>query len=143
MSNLSVAEKTQGSFKQLTLYTFVGIVNNLAGYLVYLFVTYFGAMPKIIITLLYGVDATIVYFGNRNFTLSHKGSLLGSSVSYFIAHFFGYFINFVTLIIFVNYFMYPHQWVQAVAIFVVACFLFIAFKFFVFTNLNVLNADRL
>ena len=143
MSNLPVAEKSKGSFKQLTRYAFVGIVSNLAGYLVYLLVTYLGATPKITMTLLYGVGATIGYIGNRNFTFSHKGSLLGSSVRHFIAHFFGYFINLVILIIFVDHFMYPHQWVQAVAIFVVAGFLFIAFKFFVFTNLNVLNVDRL
>jgi putative flippase GtrA len=143
MSNFPVAEKSKGSFKQLTRYAFVGIVSNLAGYLVYLLVTYLGATPKITMTLLYGVGATIGYIGNRNFTFSHKGSLLGSSVRYFIAHFFGYFINLVILIFFVDHFMYPHQWVQAVAIFVVAGFLFIAFKFFVFTNLNVLNVDRL
>lgn len=143
MSNLPVAEKSKGSFKQLTRYALVGIVSNLAGYLVYLLITYLGATPKITMTLLYGVGATIGYIGNRNFTFTHKGSLLGSSVRYFSAHFFGYFINLVILIIFIDHFMYPHQWVQAVAIFVVSGFLFIAFKFFVFTNLNVFNVDRL
>jgi putative flippase GtrA len=132
MTNLSVADKTRGSFKRLALYTFVGIVSNLAGYLVYFLVTYLGATPKINMTLLYGVGATIGYIGNRNFTFLHNGSLLGSGVRYFIANFFGYFINLVILIIFVDHFMYPHQWVQVIAVFVVAGFLFIAFKFFVF-----------
>ena len=143
MTNLPVAEKSKGSFKQLTRYAFVGIVSNLVGYLVYFLVTYLGATPKITMTLLYGVGAAIGYFGNRNFTFSHTGSLFGSSVRYFIAHFFGYVINLAILIIFVDHFIYPHQWVQAVAIFVVAVFLFIAFKFFVFKNLNALNVDRL
>lgn len=109
MSNLPVAEKYKGSFKKLTRYAFVDIVSNLAGYLVYFLVTYLGATPKITMTLLYGVGATIGYIGNRNFTFSHKGSLLGSGVRYLIAHFFGYFINLVILIIFVDHFMYPHQ----------------------------------
>lgn len=143
VSNLPVAEKTQGSFKQLTRYAFVGIVSNLAGYLVYFLITYLGATPKITMTLLYGVGAAIGYVGNRNFTFAHKGNFLGTGVRYFIAHFFGYFINLIILIIFVDQFGYAHQWVQAVAIFVVAGFLFIAFKFFVFTNLNALNVDRL
>lgn len=143
MSNLPVAERTSGSFGQLTRYAFVGIVSNLAGYLVYLLVTYLGATPKITITLLYGVGAAIGYIGNRNFTFAHKGSFLGAGVRYFIAHFFGYFINLIILIIFVDHVGYAHQWVQAVAIFVVAGFLFIAFKFFVFTNLNALNVGRL
>ena len=143
MSNVTVAEKTQGSFIQLARYAFVGIVSNLAGYLVYFLVTYLGATPKITMTILYAVGAVIGYIGNRNFTFAHQGSLLGSGVRYFIAHFFGYFINLVILIIFVDQLGYAHQWVQAVAIFVVAAFLFIAFKFFVFTKLNVLNMDRL
>ena len=74
MSNLPVAEKYKGSFKKLTRYAFVDIVSNLAGYLVYFLVTYLGATPKITMTLLYGVGATI---GDRNFTFPHKGSLLG------------------------------------------------------------------
>lgn len=143
MSNLPVADKIRGSFKQLTRYAFVGIVSNLAGYLVYFMATYLGSTPKITMTILYGVGAAIGYFGNRDFTFAHKGSFLGSSVRYLIAHFFGYFINLIILLIFVDHIGYAHQWVQAVAIFVVAGFLFIAFKLFVFTNLNALNVDRL
>lgn len=136
MSNLSRAQKTQGSYKQLARYALVGIVSNSAGYLVYLLITYLGATPKITMTILYGVGATIGYIGNRNFTFTHKGSLLGSSVRYVIAHFCGYFINLVILIIFVDRFMYPHQWIQAIAIFIVAAFLFLAFKVFVFPVTN-------
>lgn len=143
MSDLPVAEKSKGSFKQLTRYAFVGIVSNLAGYLVYFLATNLGATPKITMTLLYGVGAAIGYIGNRNFAFSHKGSLLGSGIRYFFAHFFGYFINLAILIVFVDHLGYPHQWVQGAAIFLVAGFLFIAFKFFVFTNLNVANMETL
>lgn len=143
MSNLPLSEKTRGSFAQLTRYAFVGIVSNSAGYLVYLLITYLGVTPKITMTFLYGVGAAVGYIGNRNFTFAHNGSLLGSGVRYFIAHFFGYFINLALLIIFVDHFGYAHQWVQAVAIFVVAGFLFLAFKYFVFTDLNASNVDKL
>ena len=100
--------------KQLFRCALAGIVSNSAGYLVYLLVTHVGATPKIAMTFLYGMSATI-----------------------------GYFINIVFLVVFVDHFMYPHQWVQAVVIFVVAGFLFIAFKFFVFTSLNLLKVDKL
>lgn len=136
MSNLPVTERTRGSIAQLIRYTFVGIVSNLVGYLIYLLITYLGGAPKITMTLLYGVGAAIGYIGNRNFTFAHKGSLLGPGIRYFIAHFLGYFINLAILIIFVDQFGYAHQWVQAVAIFVVASFLFIAFKFFVFRDMR-------
>lgn len=142
MSNLPVAEKKKGSFKQLARFAFVGIVSNFTGYLVYLLVTYLGATPKTTMTLLYAVGATIGFMGNRNFTFAHKGNLLGTSTRYFIAHLFGYFINLAILIIFVDRLGYGHQLVQAVAIFVVAGILFITFKFFVFTNMNASNLDR-
>lgn len=134
MNNLLTVVKTRGSFEQLIRFAFVGIVSNLAGYLLYLLLTYFGATPKLTMTLLYVVGATIGYIGNRNLTFAHKGSLFGSGVRYLLAHCVGYGINLVILIIFVDKLGYPHQWVQAVAIFVVAGCLFIAFKFFVFTH---------
>ncbi len=143
MSNFPEIEKSKGSFKQLTRYAFIGIVSNVAGYLVYFLFTYLGATPKITMTLLYTIGATIGYVGNRNFTFSHNGNLLGSGFRYFTVHIFGYFLNLGILIIFVDLFMFPHAWVQAVAIFVVAGFLFIAFKFFVFPSLNELNVNRL
>lgn len=142
MSNLPVAEKPKGSFKQLIRFALVGIMSNLTGYLIYFLVTYLGATPKITMTLLYGVGATIGFMGNRNFTFAHKGNFLGTSIRYFIAHIFGYIINLAILIIFVDQLGYGHQWVQAVAIFAVAGILFILFKFFVFANMNVSDVDR-
>ncbi|OUS10665.1 hypothetical protein A9Q89_10655 [Gammaproteobacteria bacterium 53_120_T64] len=143
MNDLPVLEKTQSAFVQLTRYAFFGVVSNSLGYLAYFLLTYLGATPKITMTVLYGVGAAIGYIGNRNVTFAHKGSLLGSGVRYFITHFIGYFINLVILIIFIDRLGYAHQWVQAIAVFVVAGFLFIAFKFFVFTNLDELKGNRL
>lgn len=119
---------------QLFKYAVVGVASNLAGYLFYLLVTYLGAPPKLTMTLLYGVGATIGFFGNRKLTFAHEGSLLGAGVRYIIAHCFGYLINLTLLLVLVDKLGYPHQWVQAMAIFVVAPFLFLAFKFFVFRD---------
>lgn len=135
--------KLEKKLNQLLRYAIVGFLSNLVSYLFYLFITYIGTSPKITMSVLYGIGATISFFGNRTFTFSHNGSLFGLSVRYIIVYFFGYLINLITLIIFVDKFMYPHQYVQAVAIFVVAGFLFISLKLFVFTNLNMLKDDRL
>jgi putative flippase GtrA len=143
MSNLTPSGKVKDSFKQLACYAFIGIVSNVVGYLIYFLATYLGATPKLTMTLLYAVGAAIGYIGNRNFTFTHNQSKLGSGVRYFIVHLLGYIINLVILITFVDLFGYPHEWVQAVSIFIVAGFLFLTFKFFVFTNPNVLNMDRL
>jgi len=82
-------------------------------------------------TLLYGAGAAIGYTVNRNFTFAHNGNVFGSGIRYLITHFLGYLIN---LFCFVDRLGFPHQSVQAVAIFVVAGFIFIASKFFVFRN---------
>ncbi|HWW04942.1 GtrA family protein [Collimonas sp.] len=120
------------SAKQLLRYGLVGIVSNLAGYLLFLLITYWGVEPKIAMTLLYVVGATIGFFGNRQWAFAYKGTLLGAGARYFIAHIFGYLINFLILLTFVDRLGYSHRWVQAGAIIVVAGFLFVAFKYFVF-----------
>jgi putative flippase GtrA len=122
------------SFIQLFRYGLVGLASNLAGYLVYLLLTYFGATPKITMSILYIVGATIGFWGNRKLTFAHKGALMGAGVRYVIAHCFGYLINLSILLLMVDKLGYSHQLVQAAAVFIVAGFLFFAFKFFVFTE---------
>ena len=127
---------------QLLRYGVLGIVNNSAGYLIYLLLTYLGAAPKLTMTLLYAVGAVLGYAGNRRFTFAHRGNQMASGPRYVVAHFFGYLLNLAILIVFVDHLGYAHQWVQAAAIFIVAGFLFMVFKFFVFTGSNLINADK-
>jgi len=121
---------------QLYRYGLIGIVINLVGYIVYLLATYLGGSPKMTMSVLYGVGAVVGFLANRKLTFAHKGNLFGAGVRYCIAHFLGYFINLIILIVMVDKLGYPHQWVQAIAIIVVAGFLFIAFKFFVFMDVD-------
>lgn len=136
-------KKIQRSSKQLFNYSIVGLVNNSVGYAVYLLMTYLGATPKLTMTLLYCVGATIGYTGNRNLTFAYEGNVFGSSVRYFIAYYLGYCINLAILVVFVDKLDYAHQWIQAIAIFVVAGFLFIALKFFVFMDSNKTKMGKL
>jgi putative flippase GtrA len=139
MNNLASRLKNHRSVIQLFRYGLVGLASNLIGYLVYLCLTHFGTTPKITMSILYVVGATIGFLGNRKLTFAHKGNLLGAGVRYVIAHCFGYLINLTILVLMVDRLGYPHQWVQAAAIFVVAGFLFLVFKFFVFAEVD--NAD--
>lgn len=92
-------------------------------------------------TLLYVVGASIGFIGNRQWAFAHSGTLLGTGSRYFIAHMFGYLINFLILLVFIDWLGYPHQWVQAGAIFVVAGFLFVALKYFVFQKTVIYIGD--
>ena len=141
MPDLPLAVKGKSSVKQIYHYALVGIASNFAGYMVYLLGTYLGGTPKITMTVLYGVGTAIGFFGNRRLTFAHKGSLLGSGFRYLIAYLLGYLMNLAILIVFVDKLGYAHQWVQAMAVFVVAAFLFLALKFFVFTDLNASGAE--
>lgn len=141
MSDRFRTVETQSSAGQLVRYGLVGVASNLSGYLVYLLITYWGVEPKKTMTLLYIVGAAIGFIGNRKWAFTHKGSMLKSGIRYFVAHFFGYLINLLILLTFVDRLGYPHQCVQAVAIIIVAGFLFLVFKHFVFSNVACLNRD--
>ena len=125
-------QAVDSSVQQLLRYGLVGVAVNLTGYLVYLLITYLGLTPKITMTFLYFVGATAGFWGNRKLAFKHQGSLFGSGMRYIVAHGLGYLINLALLMMFVDRLGYAHQWVQAFAIFVVAAYLFVAFKFFVF-----------
>lgn len=132
MTKSSVDAQNRKPVRQLIRYGLVGIVSNAALYSVYLLITYFGVEPKQVMTGLYIAGAFLGFIGHRKWTFMHKGALFGSGTRYFIAHLFGYLINFLILLTFVDKLGYPHQWVQAAAIIVVAGFLFVTFKYFVF-----------
>ena len=127
---------------QLFRYGVVGVATNLALYLFYLLITYLGIEPKMAMTIAYAVGALIGFVGHRQWTFSHKGTLLRSGARYCIAHVFGYLINFLFLLTFVDILGYSHQLVQAAAIFVVAGFLFITFRYFVFPKTGHSSGDN-
>lgn len=120
--------------RQLFRYGLVGVVSNAIAFAAYLVMTSLGVEPEAAMTIVYVIAATVGFLGNRTLTFSHQGSVMGAGIRYVIAHSFGYALNLSILIVVVDRLGYPHQLAQAFAILVVAAFLFLAFKFFVFTN---------
>jgi putative flippase GtrA len=132
VNNLLASIRSKKSATQLLSYGLIGIFSNLTAYLVYLLVTYSGGTPKLTMSVLYVATALVSYIANRKLTFAHKGSVITSGTRFFIAHCFGYLINLALLFFMVDRLGYPHQLVQIFAVFVVAAFLFVTFKFFVF-----------
>ncbi len=128
--------------RSLFRYGLVGILSNAGGYLVYLLITWAGMPPKTAMTILYITGATIGFFGNKSWTFSYKGGLSASALRYVVAHACGFVINYLMLSYFVGRLGYPHQAVQAIAIFVVAAFLFVTFKLFVFPTRALADETR-
>ena len=120
------------SFRQLLRYGVVGVSSNAAMYGVYWLLTYFGIEPKTAMSMVYLLGATLGFCGNKQWTFDHHGNATQAMLRYVVAHSAGYAVNFLILYTFVDRLGYPHQWVQAAAIGVVAVFLFVIFKYFVF-----------
>ena len=124
----------QNFLNQLSKFGLVGVISNILGYLIYLLITFLGLKPELAITFLYPIGAVIGYYGNKNYTFTYKGDLRKSKQRYIISHIAGYFINILMIYIFVNQFNYPHQLIQAIAILIIAIYLFLMMKFFIFKN---------
>ncbi|MCX5882069.1 MAG: GtrA family protein [Deltaproteobacteria bacterium] len=118
--------------RQLLRYGLVGVISNAVIYFVYILITYLGVEPKKAMTLVYIIGASIGFIGNRKWTFAHRGDFSSAALRYMLAHLSGYLLNFLILFTFVDCLGYAHQWVQAVAIMIVAGFLFVVFKYFVF-----------
>jgi len=119
-------------FAQIIRYGAVGSLNNLLGYLIYLAVTWLGIDPKLAVTILYPVGVLTAYFGHARYSFSFKGSRAYGLLRYLIAQLVGYGANILMLYTFSDRLGFPHQAVQAVAIFVVGGILFLLLKYFVF-----------
>ena len=120
--------------RQLIRYGVIGVASNIATYLAYLLITFLGMEAKVAMTIVYLSGASIGFFGNRKWTFDHQGVASHAALRYMLAHAFGYLINLLLLYGFVDRMGYAHQWVQAAAIFIVAGFLFLIFKYWVFNE---------
>ncbi len=121
------------STQQLLRYGLVGGAVNLLLYLGYLLINNLGLDPKKSMSLIYLIGVGIGFFGHRQWTFAHRGDARLTVVRYMLAHLMGYLINLFLLFCLVDYFGYPHELVQGVSIFFVAAFLFMIFKYWVFS----------
>lgn len=118
--------------RQFIKFAAVGLVSNLIGYGLFLLITKVGVEPKLGMSGLYAVAVAIGYIGNRQWTFQHRGNWMHSAGPYFLVHLSGYSINLAILIVFVDHYGFPHEIVQGIAVFVVASYLFLVFKYIVF-----------
>ena len=117
---------------QLCRFAIIGVITNILGYLLYLLLTSSGASPKITMTILYSVATLIAFFTNKKITFSENYGWVRSSLPYLITNIFGWLLNLIILFVFVDQLGYSHEIVQGIAIIVVAGFLFVCYKLFVF-----------
>ena len=122
---------------QVIRYGIVGLASNGVLYAGYLLLTAVGVGSKTAMTILYAVGVMQTFLFNRRWTFGYGGGVSGSFVRYVVTYGLGYLLNLAALALLVDGFAYPHQLVQGVMIFVVAAFLFLLQKRWVFPE-----ADR-
>ncbi len=136
MGELPASGAALQPMKQLLRFVVVGLASNVIGYLLYLLITYLGAPPKLAMTVLYGVGVITGFVGNRRYAFAPQGRLMVTGWRYLMVHSAGYLINLAIQIIMVDHLGYAHQLAQVLGICVVAAFLFVGFKYFVFVNVD-------
>jgi putative flippase GtrA len=117
---------------QLFRYAIVGFLVNIIGYFLYLLLTWLGIGPKIAASILYILGAWIGFIGHRRWTFPSYRDDGKTLFRFFLVHVGGYVLTLVLMLIFVDWLRFPHQWVEATIIILVAGFLFLTFKYFVF-----------
>lgn len=127
---------TEKGFRQLIRYGVVGLVINAVLYLFYLLLVFLGAEPKTSMSVVYVFGLGIGFYGHRKLTFFYTENFKNSIVRYLIAHLGGYGINFSLLLVLVDFMGLSHALVQAGSVFVVATYLFIIFKYWVFAEKN-------
>lgn len=121
---------------QFFRFAIVGGVTNFFGYVLYLILTSLETSPKFTMTFLYFIGAILGFLGNKTLTFFNYDFMSRLLFRFMLIYLFGYFLNLLILIFFVDKLGFPHQFVQAVAIFLIAVFLFFSLKIFVFKQKN-------
>ncbi len=134
MINICVAKSRWQLYRQLLIYAIIGVLTNLIIYGLYIFITNIFGWPKLTMTILYISGASIGFLANRRFTFCRTNRIGVAGVRYFLAQISGYFLNLFIFLIFVDWFDFSHQVIQAMAIFVVGIFLFVVMRVYVFAE---------
>jgi len=106
---------------------------NLTGYIAFVVLVRNGLDPKISISFLYPVMVALSYFLYGNLVF-HGEYSKNSLFKFIITHISGYLANLLLLFIFIDIFALTHELSQLIAMVIVALYLFLIFKFVVFTN---------
>lgn len=122
--------------RQFFKYVLVGLLSNLVCYAIYLILTMFGMGHKFSMTMVYMLGVSQTFVVNKRWTFNYKGRGDWIFYRYCFAYGAGYVLNLLGLTFFVDMGGFRHDVVQACMIFVVAIFLFLLQKFWIFRNKN-------
>ncbi|WGS54150.1 GtrA family protein [Paraburkholderia sp. D15] len=118
--------------KQLARFVAVGIASNAILYVLYLAATSIGIGHKVAMTALFALGIVQTFVFNKKWSFQHSGSNGSAFIRYLGAYCAAYCINLAAMMIFVDRYHISDRLVQAVMIVVVAAFMFVAQRLWVF-----------
>ena len=119
---------------QFSRYAIVGLVSNAMLFVLYLALTGLGLGHKLSMTACFIIGVIQTFLFNKNWTFSYGFDFGGSFLRYWAGYLSAYVINLIMLFVFVDYMQFPHQIVQGVAIILLALYLFLLQKVWVFRH---------
>ena len=105
---------------------------GLLGYLIYLFGTFIGIHPILMMTILFIITTCFSYFFNKRYTFRMRVYNRKLFIKYLISSFSAYLINFILLYYFSFINSLPHQIIMLIATILVGIYLFLLSRYFVF-----------
>lgn len=124
------------ALRQVLRYGVGGLAINGFLYLLYLLCTYKGLESKLAMSLTYALGCCLGFIVHRYWTFGSSSAVTRSVAGYLFAQLSGFGLNWIMLLLLSDWLGYPHQIIQAMAIFVVAGYLFIIYRYVVFTNVK-------
>jgi putative flippase GtrA len=131
---MQLIEQIPAYLQKIGRFIVVGIISNGIGYGVYLLITWLGVPYKIAMTLLYFVGVMMSYFGNKKFTFADTQKMSTTIVKFLVVYIIGYIVQYVILYVLVDRFVVFHAYAQLAGAIVVAVYIFIALRFFIFNT---------
>ena len=117
---------------QVLRYIITGVMSNGIGYLFYLTATLLlNIGHKTAMTGLYAIGVMVNFSINRRWTFRSIRSVRSGLLRFLLAIVVGYFLNLILLFTCVDFIGWPHQFVQAGAIMMMAIYFFIINKHYV------------
>ena len=117
---------------QILRYGIVGLASNALGYVLYIGFTALGIAPKLAMSLLYMVGVLQTFVFNKSWTFRYAGQGSSAFRRHVLLYAVGYGVQLLLMAIAVDTMRWPHQWVMAGLVLLMAIFFFLGQKFWVF-----------
>lgn len=119
--------------RQIIRYGINGVLVNLTLYGLYFVITTLGVGHKVAASLTYGIGVLLSFLAHRTWTFRSQGHWTRESVRFVATYLSGYAVQLLGLFLLVDGLGMDHRIAQALMILVVAAFLFILQRMWVFT----------